>query len=141
MAVIWSAPRPGEEESVGHVRTTLTVTNRADQELAERGVIRPEEVRTVTLDSVMVDTGATLLGQAEMWFGACHDARHLAVVLLGTGRGCPLQLTACTTAVRPPVLESGATVWARLLILVWRVFNGPVCSQGHNETGAALDRY
>src|SRR2546422_9556966 len=62
MAVIWRAPRPGEEGSVGHVRTTLTVTNRADQALAERGVIRPEEVRTVTLDNVMVDTGATLLG-------------------------------------------------------------------------------
>ena len=62
MAVIWSAPRPGEEGSVGHVHTTLAVTNRVDQALAERGVIRPEEVRTVTLDNVMVDTGATLLG-------------------------------------------------------------------------------
>jgi hypothetical protein len=65
MAVIWSAPRPGEEGSVGHVRTTLTVTNRVDQALAARGVIRPEEVRTVTLDNVMVDTGATLLGLAR----------------------------------------------------------------------------
>lgn len=47
---------------MGHVRTTLTVTNRADQILAERGMMRPEEVRTVTLDDVLVDTGATLLG-------------------------------------------------------------------------------
>lgn len=50
---------------MGHVRTTLTITNRVDQALAERGVIRPEEVRTVTLDDVMVDTGATLLGLAS----------------------------------------------------------------------------
>jgi hypothetical protein len=27
------------------------------------------------------------------------------------------------------------------MALVWRVFNGPVCSQVHNQTGAALDRY
>jgi predicted aspartyl protease len=62
MAIIWTAPRPGEEGSVGHVRATLTITNRADQVLAERGLMRPEEVRTVTLDNVLVDTGATLLG-------------------------------------------------------------------------------
>jgi hypothetical protein len=62
MVVIWTAPRPGEEGSVGHVRATLTVTNRADQVLAERGLTRPEDVRTVTLDNVLVDTGATLLG-------------------------------------------------------------------------------
>jgi predicted aspartyl protease len=46
---------------VGHVRATITVANRGDQILAERGVIRPEEVRSVSLDNVMVDTGATLL--------------------------------------------------------------------------------
>jgi predicted aspartyl protease len=62
MAVVWTAPRPGEEGSVGHVRATLTVTNRADQIRADSGVIRTEEVRTVTLDNVLVDTGATLLG-------------------------------------------------------------------------------
>jgi hypothetical protein len=57
MAVIWTAPRPGEEGSAGHVRPTLTVTNRADQVLAECGLMRPEEVRTVRLDNVLVDTG------------------------------------------------------------------------------------
>lgn len=61
MAIVWTAPRPGEEGSVGHIRTELTIANRADQILAERGVIRPEEVRSVTLDDVLVDTGATLL--------------------------------------------------------------------------------
>ena len=62
MAVIWTAPRPGEEGSVGPVRATLTITTRADQIPGERGLMRPEEVRTVTLDNVRVDTGATLLG-------------------------------------------------------------------------------
>jgi hypothetical protein len=75
---------------MGHVRTTLTVTHRVDQARAERGVIRPEEVRTVTLENVMVDTGAMLLAWTEMWFGACRDARHLAVVLLGTRVGAAL---------------------------------------------------
>ncbi len=62
MAIVWTALRRGEEGSVGHVRTKLTITNRADQILAERDLIRPEEVRSVTLDNVFVDTGATLLG-------------------------------------------------------------------------------
>lgn len=62
MAIVWTAPRPGEEGAVGHVRTSLTITNRADQILVDHGAMRPEEVRTVTLDDVLVDTGATLLG-------------------------------------------------------------------------------
>ncbi len=36
---------------------------------------------------VMLDNGARTMGRAEMWFGTCRDARHLAVVLLGTGVG------------------------------------------------------
>ncbi len=39
---------------------------------------------------VMLDNGAKTMGQAEMWFGDCHDARNLAVVLLGTGVGAAL---------------------------------------------------
>jgi predicted NBD/HSP70 family sugar kinase len=35
----------------------------------------------------MLDNGAKTMGRAELWFGACRDARHLAVVLLGTGVG------------------------------------------------------
>jgi len=35
----------------------------------------------------MLDNGARTMGRAEMWFGTCRDARHLAVVLLGTGVG------------------------------------------------------
>ncbi len=39
---------------------------------------------------VMLDNGAKTMGRAELWFGACRDARHLAVVLLGTGVGAAI---------------------------------------------------
>lgn len=39
---------------------------------------------------VVLDNGAKTMGQAELWFGAGHDARNLAVVLLGTGVGAAL---------------------------------------------------
>jgi predicted NBD/HSP70 family sugar kinase len=39
---------------------------------------------------VMLDNGARTMGRAEMWFGTCRDASHLAVVLLGTGVGAAL---------------------------------------------------
>ncbi|NJO94250.1 MAG: aspartyl protease [Hydrococcus sp. RM1_1_31] len=47
--------------SMGRILTTLTVTNRADQAVAERGFIPSEQVRSVTLELVLVDTGATTL--------------------------------------------------------------------------------
>jgi len=61
MVIVWTAPKPGEEGSVGHVHVTITVANRIDQALAERGLLSPGQVRAVTLDDVMIDTGATLL--------------------------------------------------------------------------------
>ncbi|MBE9215864.1 aspartyl protease [Plectonema cf. radiosum LEGE 06105] len=48
-------------KQIGQVITTLSVTNRIDQVLAYRGFISPEEVRTIILTDVLVDTGATLL--------------------------------------------------------------------------------
>ncbi|MEG4970523.1 aspartyl protease [Microcoleus sp. B6-A1] len=45
----------------GQVITTIAVTNRIDLVMAERGFISAEEVRSVTIDNVIVDTGATLL--------------------------------------------------------------------------------
>jgi predicted aspartyl protease len=48
-------------KQMGQVIATLTVTNRIDQVLAERGFISTEEIRTSTLTDVLVDTGATLL--------------------------------------------------------------------------------
>jgi clan AA aspartic protease len=48
-------------EEMSKVFTTLTVINRADQIRAEDGTITPEEIRSVTIDNVLVDTGATTL--------------------------------------------------------------------------------
>jgi len=46
---------------MGKVFTTLTIVNRADQILAEAGVIPEEKIRSITLSNVLVDTGATTL--------------------------------------------------------------------------------
>ncbi|MEG4088655.1 aspartyl protease [Microcoleus sp. Pol12B4] len=48
-------------KQMGQVLTTITITNRIDQVLAERGFIPAGEIRSLTLDKVLVDTGATLL--------------------------------------------------------------------------------
>lgn len=46
---------------MGKITTTLVVTNHADEILASRGFIPPEQVRSFTLNHVLVDTGATTL--------------------------------------------------------------------------------
>ena len=46
---------------MGRVTTTIAVTNEVDKILAERGFIPIEQVRSITLDNVLVDTGATRL--------------------------------------------------------------------------------
>jgi predicted aspartyl protease len=48
-------------ESMGKILTTLTITNRADQSAAKRGYISADQVRSLTLDNALVDTGATTL--------------------------------------------------------------------------------
>ena len=48
-------------KQMGQVLTTIAVTNCIDLVMAERGFISAEEVRSVTIDKVIVDTGATLL--------------------------------------------------------------------------------
>jgi clan AA aspartic protease len=48
-------------EEMGKITTTLTITNRADQSAATRGYIPREQVRSMTLENVLVDTGATTL--------------------------------------------------------------------------------
>ncbi|MGI8927481.1 MAG: aspartyl protease family protein [Tepidiformaceae bacterium] len=52
---------PRSETNVGRVTTALRIINRVDQALAARGDIDPEQVRSVSLQDVLVDTGATLL--------------------------------------------------------------------------------
>jgi predicted aspartyl protease len=46
---------------MGKVYTTITVTNRIDQGMAERGLLPAEQVRSVTIPNVLMDTGATTL--------------------------------------------------------------------------------
>jgi clan AA aspartic protease len=48
-------------EEMGKITTTLTITNRIDQANAKQGLIPPEQVRSMTLENVLVDTGATTL--------------------------------------------------------------------------------
>lgn len=52
---------PGSKKSMGKVLTPLTITNRGDQILASRGIIAEAQIRSVTLEDVLVDTGATTL--------------------------------------------------------------------------------
>ncbi len=46
---------------MGKVITTLAIQNLIDQADAERGMIPIEQIRSVTLENVLVDTGATTL--------------------------------------------------------------------------------
>jgi clan AA aspartic protease len=48
-------------EDMGKIYTTITVINRADQILAAAAVISPDQIRSLTLENVLVDTGATTL--------------------------------------------------------------------------------
>jgi len=49
------------DNTMGKILTTLTITNRADESAAARGFIATDQVRSVTLHDVLVDTGATTL--------------------------------------------------------------------------------
>lgn len=46
---------------MGKVTATIVVTNDVDQILADRGFIKAEEIRKITLENVLVDTGASML--------------------------------------------------------------------------------
>lgn len=47
------------DTNMGKIVVTLTLTNWADRILSERGFISEEEVRSLTIDNALVDTGAT----------------------------------------------------------------------------------
>ena len=49
------------ETPMGKVITTLAIVNLIDEADAERGMIPTEQIRSVTLENVLVDTGATTL--------------------------------------------------------------------------------
>ena len=46
---------------MGKVTASVTVANLVDQILAQRGFIPAEEIRSISLENVLVDTGATRL--------------------------------------------------------------------------------
>ena len=48
-------------EDMGKIYTSITVINRADQILAAAAVISPDQIRSLILENVLVDTGATTL--------------------------------------------------------------------------------
>ncbi|MDY6783448.1 MAG: aspartyl protease family protein [Cyanobacteriota bacterium] len=50
-----------DNTEMGKVFAVLTIVNRADQILAEAGVMPEQEIRSITLENVLVDTGATTL--------------------------------------------------------------------------------
>jgi predicted aspartyl protease len=50
-----------KEKKMGQVIATITITNRIDKVLHERGFITSEEVRSLTVNNALVDTGATML--------------------------------------------------------------------------------
>jgi len=50
-----------QDREMGKVVTTLTITNRADEVVVSRGFQPPDTIRSVILDNVLVDTGATTL--------------------------------------------------------------------------------
>ena len=49
------------QEPMGKIITTLIITNRTDEAIATRGGMDKNKVRSVELDNVLVDTGATTL--------------------------------------------------------------------------------
>ena len=51
----------GPPRLVGHVYETLTVSNRADQIRAKEGTLARDNIRSIVLDRVLVDTGATTI--------------------------------------------------------------------------------
>src|SRR5258707_10150515 len=52
---------PERERRVGRVVTPLVIHNEGDVYLAEAGHLPKEQIRTVLLDEVLVDTGASTL--------------------------------------------------------------------------------
>ena len=46
---------------MGKVTTSITITNAVDEEMAERGILSPSQIRQITLDGVLADTGASML--------------------------------------------------------------------------------
>mgnify|MGYP001254068219 CR=1 FL=1 len=51
----------GRQRQVGKVYASITITNSADEVRLADGLIRADQVRRITLDRILVDTGANTL--------------------------------------------------------------------------------
>lgn len=78
---------PQSPEKMGHVTTTITITNLVDEILAERNFITPDQIRCVTLENVLVDTGnprlclpANIIAQLGLPFDKEIEAKTAAGV-------------------------------------------------------------
>ena len=71
---------------MGRVDTTLTITNAIDQERATDGEIEAATVRSVALNGVLVDTGATFLSLPADLI-ARLGLRFLRDLTIGTAAG------------------------------------------------------
>lgn len=81
-----SASVPERVREVGKIVTPLTITNRSDQARADAGDIPVDRIRTVTLDAVTVDTGATTLAlPAEVIARLGLTVRREVPILTATG--------------------------------------------------------
>lgn len=60
MTAIQAQPQ-GRQRQVGKVYASITITNHEDEIAARRGYIDASEVRSLTLDRILIDTGANSL--------------------------------------------------------------------------------
>lgn len=80
-----------DADTMGKILTRLTVTNRLDEGRAANGDIPAEAVRSVTIDDVLVDTGATTLCLpseiiAQLGLALLREATVSTATGLGTAR-------------------------------------------------------
>ncbi len=62
------------QETMGKITTTLTITNHADQIRCEDGAISAEQIRSITIKNVLVDTGATIAVLTKVRYAFRPDA-------------------------------------------------------------------
>ena len=79
-----SIGRNGRE--VGQVLVEARLTNDADVILAERGFVATDQIRSITVDDMLVDTGATSLGLPRDLIERL-GLRHMRDVEVRTRRG------------------------------------------------------
>jgi hypothetical protein len=63
-----------KDKKMGRVTTTITVTNEVDNILAEREFIPAEQIRCITIDNILVDTGATRLCKPSRYYQSVRFA-------------------------------------------------------------------